>query len=106
MELTQICLWGNSTDLSLLINVSLTSFLHFLHLALLVGLCERMTPRSRSGDMTGARLRPPRSCCSYRIDGIERAGADAADTAFICGFDLSAFAFVNMTSFAFPNASH
>lgn len=24
LELTQICLWGNSTDLSLLINVSLT----------------------------------------------------------------------------------
>lgn len=25
LELTQICLWGNSTDLSLLINVSLLS---------------------------------------------------------------------------------
>ena len=26
LELTQICLWGNSTDLSLLINVSLSIF--------------------------------------------------------------------------------
>jgi hypothetical protein len=26
LELTQICLWGNSTDLSLLINVSLSFF--------------------------------------------------------------------------------
>jgi hypothetical protein len=25
MELTQVCLWGNSTDLSLLINVSTIS---------------------------------------------------------------------------------
>jgi len=34
LELTQICLWGNSTDLSLLINVSL-SFFVFANLTLL-----------------------------------------------------------------------